>query len=79
MPLGMSWHDYNESLVERGRILFDLGFASSWKSELECMNEDKVGRPFDFPDSYIEFLGFIKVCVIQRSGFASYFLVVHQP
>ncbi len=25
------------------------------------MNEDKVGRPFDFPDSYIEFLGFIKV------------------
>jgi hypothetical protein len=25
------------------------------------MNKQKVGRPFDFPDSYIEFLGFLKV------------------
>jgi hypothetical protein len=61
MPRGMSWHDYNESLVERGRIIFDLGFASSWKSELKSMNKHKVGRPFNFPDSYIEFLAFIKV------------------
>lgn len=61
MPLGMSWHDYNESLVERGRIIFDLGFASSWKKELKSMNKDKVGRPFDFPNSYIEFLSFLKV------------------
>ncbi len=57
----MSWHDYNESLVERGRIIFDLGFASSWKSELKSMNKHKVGRPFDFPESYIEFLTFMKV------------------
>jgi hypothetical protein len=61
MPLGLSWHDYNESLVERGRIIFDLGFASSWKKELKSMNKHKVGRPFDFPDSYIEFLSFLKV------------------
>ncbi len=61
MPLGMSWHDYNESLVERGRIIFDLGFADSWKKELKSMNKHKVGRPFDFPNSYIEFLSFLKV------------------
>ncbi len=61
MPRGMSWHDYNESLVERGRIIFDLGFADTWKRELRAMNKHKVGRPFDFPDSYIEFLAFIKV------------------
>lgn len=61
MPHGMSWNDYNESLVERGRILFDLGFAENWKKELKLMNKSKVGRPFDFPDSYIEFLDFIKV------------------
>jgi len=61
MPLGLSWHDYNESLVERGRIIFDLGFADSWKKELKSMNKRKVGRPFDFPDSYIEFLSFLKV------------------
>jgi len=61
MPLGLSWHDYNESLVERGRIIFDLGFADSWKKELKSMNKRKVGRPFDFPDAYIEFLSFLKV------------------
>ena len=61
MPRGLSWHDYNESLVERGRIIFDLGFAATWRSELKSMNKHKVGRPFDFPDSYIEFLSFIKV------------------
>ena len=25
MPLNKSWHDYNESLIERGRILLDIG------------------------------------------------------
>jgi hypothetical protein len=61
MPRGMSWHDYNESLVERGRVLFDLGFAADWSRELEGMNEEKKGRPYEFPDSYIEFLSFFKV------------------
>jgi len=61
MPLGQSWHDYNESLVERGRIIFDLGFADSWDRELKSMNKHKVGRPYEFPDSYIEFLSFLKV------------------
>jgi hypothetical protein len=57
----MSWHDYNEALVERGRVLFDLGFSSSWKSQVDAMNEDKVGRPYTYPNSYIEFLSFLKV------------------
>jgi hypothetical protein len=26
MPLNKSWHEYNESLIERGRILMDIGF-----------------------------------------------------
>ena len=61
MPRGMSWHDYNESLVERGRVLFDLGFASDWNDELDGMTSDKKGRPYEFPDSYIEFLSFFRV------------------
>ena len=61
MPLGMSWRDYNDSLVERGRVLFDLGFTSNWNRELDTMNDDKRGRPYRFPDSYIEFLSFFKV------------------
>jgi len=57
----MSWHDYNDSLVERGRVLFDLGFGRHWNDELEGMNSEKRGRPYEFPDSYIEFLSFFKV------------------
>lgn len=26
MPLNKFWHDYNESLIERGRILMDIGW-----------------------------------------------------
>ena len=26
MSLKRSWHDYNESLIERGRILMDISF-----------------------------------------------------
>jgi hypothetical protein len=65
MPHGMSWHDYNDYPVERGRILFGLGFASSWKKDLKEMNKDKVGRPFNFPDSYIEFLAFLKSRILM--------------
>ena len=61
MPRGMSWHDYNDSLVERGRVLFDLGFGRHWNDELEGMNSEKRGRPYEFPDSYIEFLSFFRV------------------
>lgn len=61
MPRGMSWHDYNESLVERGRVLFDLGFLENWNKELDRMNSEKRGRPYEFPDSYVEFLSFFKV------------------
>jgi len=34
MPFDKSWHDYNESLVERGRILMDIGFIKSWNKEI---------------------------------------------
>ncbi len=55
----MSWHDYNESLVERGRVLFDLGFAKGWNEELKDMNKEKRGRPYVFPDSYIDRIPFL--------------------
>jgi Transposase DDE domain len=61
-PLGMqSWHDYDEALIERGCAMLDLGSLTSWREELEAMNSEKLGRPFEFPNSYISFLGFVKV------------------
>ena len=61
MPLDKSWHDYNESLIERGRILMDIGFIKSWNKEIRDMNEGKVGAPFEYSRSYIHFLAFLKI------------------
>ena len=71
MPANKSWHDYNESLVERGRVLIDVSFLKSANDEIKKMNKDKVGAPFQYPNSYIEFVAFLKVgfkipyCTVQ--------------
>jgi hypothetical protein len=61
MPLNQSWHDYNESLIERGRILMDSGFLKSWNMEIKGMNQGKVGDPFEYSYSYMHFLAFIRI------------------
>lgn len=61
MPANKSWHDYNESLVERGRVLIDVSFLKSANDEIKKMNKAKVGAPFQYPYSYIEFVAFLKV------------------
>jgi hypothetical protein len=61
MPLNKSWHDYNESLIERGRILMDIGFLKSTKREIKNMNKGKVGAPFEYSHTYIQFLAFLKI------------------
>ena len=55
MPLNKSWHDYNESLIERGRILMDIGFLKSTKREIKNMNKGKVGAPFEYSHTFIQF------------------------
>ena len=60
MPLNKSWHEYNESLIERGRILMDIGFLRSYKREIKNMNKGKVGAPFEYSRTYIQFLAFLK-------------------
>ena len=37
------WRSYNEQLVMRGEILFDLDVLKHWQSELDEMNQDKQG------------------------------------
>ena len=61
MPANKSWHDYNESLIERGRVLIDLDFIKSSNEEIKNMNKDKVGAPFQYSDNYIQFLAFLKI------------------
>jgi hypothetical protein len=61
MPLNKSWHDYNESLIERGRILMDISFLGSSKKEIKNMNKGKVGAAFEYSHTYIQFLAFLKI------------------
>ena len=61
MPANKSWHDYNESLIKRGRVLIDLDFIRSSNEEIKNMNKDKVGTPFQYSDNYIQFLASLKI------------------
>ena len=57
----MNWKNYNESLVKRGEILLDFDVIDNWNSELEKMNKGKEGRKFEYPDSFIKLLGYMRV------------------
>jgi hypothetical protein len=61
MPFNKSWHDYNESLIERGHILMDNSFLGSSKREVKNMNKNKIGAPFEYSRTYIQFLVFLKI------------------
>jgi hypothetical protein len=61
MPLNKSWHDYNELLIERGRVLIDVSFLKSSNKEIKKMNTGKVGATFQYSDSYVQFLAFLKI------------------
>lgn len=47
------WPEYNEQLVVRGEFLLDLDWVKSWNEELETMNKNKKGHPYEFPESLI--------------------------
>src|SRR5262249_13514723 len=61
MPLNKSWHDYNELLIERGRVVIDVSFLKSSYKEIKKMNIGKVGAPIQCSDSYVRFLAFLKI------------------
>ena len=50
-----NWREYNEKLVKRGEFYLSPDFLKSWDDELEEMNEGKVGAPYRFPESYVQF------------------------
>jgi len=57
----IDWPSYNRSLVRRGEILFSYDFLDTWDSELARMNENKKGKPFTFPGSFILVVGHIRL------------------
>jgi hypothetical protein len=48
------WEFYNEELIRRGTFYLDFDWVKNWNRELSVMNEKKVGRPYEFPESLIK-------------------------
>ena len=57
----IDWSLYNESLVRRGQVLLDFDVLDGWDHELSQMNRGKVGEPYDYPNSFIQLLGYMRV------------------
>ena len=49
------WRTYNLQLIKRGVWFFEFSFLENIADELKDMNKNKVGRPFEYSDSFIEF------------------------
>lgn len=59
-----NWEEYNEELVFRGEVLINPVFLKDWNKEIKHMNAGKVGNPYLYPNSMIEFLA-----VLHCKGF----------
>lgn len=53
------WKEYNEKLVERGRYYINPQFLETWNEEVIQMNARKVGNPYFYPKTMIEFLAIL--------------------
>lgn len=57
----INWSSYNESLVRRGEVILDLDVIDSWHDELKRMNNGKKGAQYDYSDSFVQLLGYMRV------------------
>lgn len=53
------WKEVNDRLVRRGELYFDLEFLESWDKEVEKMNKGKRGRPFRYPQAFIQWMSLV--------------------
>lgn len=54
-----NWKKYNEELVCRGYFYINPRFLETWNEEIKQMNAGKVGEPYLYPKSMIEFLAIL--------------------
>ena len=54
-----NWPEYNSKLVKRGWFYLSTDFLKQWDDELKVMNKGKNGRPYIYPNSFIQYCGLI--------------------
>jgi len=55
-----NWKEYNTRLIKRGEYYINPSFLETWLEETKKANFGKVGEPFLYPNSLIEFLAVLK-------------------
>jgi len=50
------WKKYNKELIDRGYFYINPAFLKTWNEEIKKMNARKIGQPYLYPKSMIEFL-----------------------
>jgi len=56
----MIWKDVNARYVREGELLIDFGLVGDWWTELICMNNKKMGKPYEYPTSFIRWCSLLK-------------------
>lgn len=51
-----NWKEYNQKLIKRGEFYINPKFLETWNNEIKQMNIRKIGQPYFYPKSEIEFL-----------------------
>lgn len=59
------WKVENEKYYKRGEFYINPTFIDAWREEIKDMNVGKVGQPFVYPNSMIEFGG-----ILHEKGFS---------
>jgi len=54
------WNKYNKELVMRGYFYINPRFLDNWNEEIKKMNAGKIGQPYFYPESMIEFLAVLQ-------------------
>jgi len=72
-PDNRDWSIYNERLVRRGEFYLSLDFLEQWDELLTRMNTGKRGRPYQYPEPFIEWMAcihiFLQMPYRQMEGF----------
>jgi len=50
------WKEYDKQLIKRGEFYLNTSFLETWLEEVGEMNKGKVGEPYLYPESMIQFL-----------------------
>lgn len=53
------WKQYNEHLIKRGEFHINTVFIETWQLEVKVLNRRKVGQPYLYPESLIQFLAIL--------------------